>query len=460
MERGGPVVPVYIYEAPSAGGVGSGAASRWWLHHSLNALDDSLRAHASQLSLFAGDPVARLLELVQTAGARAVYWNRCYEPAGRARDAAAESALVAAGIEVRTFNGALLNEPPAVLNQEGRPFQVFTPYWRRCLALPVLAATRFSVSPMTAPRSWPRAQKSTTLALLDEHAAAAPWLALGEPGEKGAAKRLRDFVAQSMEAYDEQRDRPDLAGTSRLSAALHFGEVSPRQVWAAVKKSSRESGIFPPNNGARVFLGEIGWREFAQYSVFHFPHTVDQPFRLAFADFDWAADPEDRKLKAWQSGQTGYPFVDAGMRQLSQSGWMHNRVRMVVASFLVKHLRLPWQHGAAWFAQTLADADVANNTLGWQWSAGCGADAAPYFRIFAPVLQGNKFDPRGDYVRRWVPELARLPARAIHAPWLAEPEQLAVAGVRLGENYSPPIVDHVTARHEALAAFKALRRSR
>ena len=242
-----------------------------------------------------------------------------------------------------------------------------------------------------------------------------------------------------------------------LSPHLHFGEVSPRQVWAAVKALAKDSGVFPPSRGASVFLGELGWREFAYHLLFHFPHTPESPLREGFKNFPWADDPEQVKLRAWQRGLTGYPIVDAGMRQLWRAGWMHNRVRMIVASFLVKHLRLPWQHGAAWFWDTLVDADLASNTLGWQWSAGCGADAAPYFRIFAPVLQGRKFDSNGDYVRRWVPELAQLSAEHIHAPWEAAPAVLATAGVRLGDNYPQPIVDHAQARAEALAAFKQLR---
>jgi deoxyribodipyrimidine photo-lyase len=260
-----------------------------------------------------------------------------------------------------------------------------------------------------------------------------------------------------MADYDTSRNLPDRDGTSMLSPWLHFGELSPRQIWAAVKAEAKDTGVFPPNNGARVFLSEVGWREFAHHLLFHFPHTPGAPLREEFSRFPWAADPGGKKLRAWQRGQTGYPIVDAGMRQLWQIGWMHNRVRMVVASFLVKHLRLSWTHGAAWFWDTLVDADLASNTLGWQWSAGCGADAAPYFRIFAPVLQGVKFDQHGNYVRRWVPELARMPVEHIHAPWEAPMHVLAEAGVRLGENYPQPMVDHGTARDEALAALKELR---
>ncbi|MEX2044780.1 MAG: FAD-binding domain-containing protein, partial [Opitutus sp.] len=252
---------------------------------------------------------------------------------------------------------------------------------------------------------------------------------------------------------------PAEAGTSMLSGHLHFGEIGPRQVWAAVREIGLERGVFPPNRGAAVFLAELGWREFAHHLLFHFPHTPEQPLRAGFGRFPWAGDPGTVKLRAWQRGRTGYPIVDAGMRQLWETGWMHNRVRMIVASFLVKHLRLPWAEGAAWFWDTLVDADLSNNTLGWQWSAGCGADAAPYFRIFAPVLQGRKFDPDGAYVRRWLPELAGIPPKHIHAPWEAEESVLQRAGVKLGRDYPRPIVNHATARADALLAFRQMRDS-
>jgi deoxyribodipyrimidine photo-lyase len=281
---------------------------------------------------------------------------------------------------------------------------------------------------------------------------AATW----QPGEKGAARRLKLFVASAVGDYATGRDRPDRDGTSMLSPWLHFGELGPRQVWAAIRGLSRDSGVFPPGNGARVFLNEIGWREFAHHLLFHFPETPSRPLRPQFERFPWAGDPKGIQLTAWKTGMTGYPIVDAGMRQLWHSGWMHNRVRMVVASFLVKHLRVSWTKGAGWFWNTLVDADLANNTLGWQWSAGCGADAAPFFRIFAPVRQGERFDPDGAYVRRWVPELSRMPAKFIHRPWEAPADVLAAAGVFLGKSYPAPIVDHSSARSAALAAFRQM----
>jgi deoxyribodipyrimidine photo-lyase len=434
-----------------------GGASRWWLHRSLASLAESLRERGSRLVLARGESAAVLRELVRSTGAGAVYWNRRYEPAVIARDARIKSALAEAGIEVKSFNSALLHEPHTIANKQERPFQVFTPFWRHCLTLPVEAPVKSPARPLAAPAAWPRSLALDELDLAPRPKWDAGLAATWEPGEAGAAKRLKAFAARAMADYDDTRNLPDRDGTSMLSPWLHFGEIGPRQVWAAVNAMSKDTGVFPPSNGARVFLSEVGWREFAHHLLYHFPDTPERPLRAEFARFPWAEDPGGAKLKAWQRGRTGYPLVDAGLRQLWHTGWMHNRVRMVVASFLVKHLRLSWTHGAAWFWDTLVDADLASNTLGWQWSAGCGADAAPYFRIFAPVLQGLRFDTNGDYVRRWVPELARVPAEHIHAPWEAPPSVLASAGVRLGDNYPRPIVDHATARDSALAAFKELR---
>jgi deoxyribodipyrimidine photo-lyase len=457
LAHGGPVIPVYILDDAGEGPWRAGAAARWWLHQSLAALQAALRAHGSRLILARGNSRVVLRGLLDTTGAGSVCWNRRYEPAILARDRAIEGELVAAGIAVTTGNSALLHEPPSLLNKQGRPFQVFTPFWRTCLALPVTAPLRFAAQSIPAPTKWPRSLELEELELEPREPWGSGLAAAWQPGEAGGAKRLRRFAAKAMDGYAEDRNRPDLDGSSMLSPWLHAGELGPRQVWAAVKARSVATGVFPPSNGARVFLSELGWREFAHHLLFHFPQTPAQPFRADFARFAWAEDPDGARMRAWQRGRTGYPIVDAGMRQLWQTGWMHNRVRMIAASFLAKHLRLPWTAGAAWFWDTLVDADLANNTLGWQWIAGCGADAAPYFRVFAPVLQGGKFDPRGDYVRRWVPELARLPTENLQAPWEAPSAVLRAAGVRLGDTYPRPIVDHVEARNAALAAFKRLR---
>ena len=459
LNAGGPIIPVFILDDEGEGRWRPGAASRWWLHHSLVSLDASLRERGSRLVLARGDSLTILRELIAATRAAAVYWNRRYEPAVIARDRRIEAELTGTGIEVKTLNSLLLFEPHAIANKQGRPFQVFTPYWRHCLAQPVPDEITIPATSLPAPAKWPKSLGLAELALLPTLDWASGFSKTGDPGEAGARKRLKQFLTQKAADYDEARDRPDEEGTSLLSPHLHFGEIGPRQVWAAAKALSRDSGVFPANGGVQRFLTEVGWREFAYHLLAHFPETPEKPLRTKFDQFPWADDPDGVKLRAWQRGKTGYPLVDAGMRQLWKTGWMHNRVRMVVASFLVKHLRLSWTQGASWFWETLVDADLASNTLGWQWSAGCGADAAPYFRIFAPVSQGEKFDPKGGYVRRWLPELAAMPDEYIQKPWEAPADVLARAGVSLGENYPRPVVDHAEARAAALTAFKSLQTS-
>ncbi len=459
VSRGAPIIPLYILDDAGEGRWRPGGASRWWLHHSLAALDASLRGRGSRLILMRGDAREMLTRLARDLRAGAVYWNRRYEPAVIARDSAVKETLRADGVETKSFNSALLFEPHTIANRQGRPFQVFTPYWRHCLEQPVPPPVVSDEKSLPVPERWPVSSGLESLSLLPALRWDAGIAQTWEPGEEAARKSLKAFVSGRIESYAEDRDRPAGDGTSRLSPHLHFGEIGPWQIWAAVAARGKASGVFPSGNGARTYLTEIGWREFSHHLLFHFPETPEQPLRREYAAFPWAKDPDGGKLRAWQRGCTGYPIVDAGMRELWTTGWMHNRVRMIVASFLVKHLRLPWTSGAEWFWDTLVDADLAANTLGWQWSAGCGADAAPYFRIFAPVLQGGKFDAEGDYVRRWVPELARLPSKFIHAPWTAPATVRAQAEVVLGGNYPHPIVDHAHARAEALAAFKQLRSS-
>jgi deoxyribodipyrimidine photo-lyase len=459
LKRGAPVIPVYLLDDAGDGRWAPGGAARWWLHRSLSALAASLRERGSRLVLLAGDSAGLLAELARTTGAGAVYWNRRYEPAVIDRDKIIKAQLAARGLDARSFNSALLFEPHTITNKQGGPYQVFTPFWRHCQSLPVAEPSGLRARNLPAPESWPESLALEELRLQP----AVPWdKGLQDawiPGEAAAQARLRKFMAQSVDDYADRRNRPDVDGSSRLSPHLHFGELGPRQVWAAAKALGKESGVFPPSNGARVFLAEIGWREFAHHLLYHFPQTAGSPLRKEFASFPWAEDPAGAKLRAWRRGLTGYPIVDAGMRQLWRTGWMHNRVRMIAASFLVKHLRLDWTHGARWFWDTLVDADLASNTLGWQWTAGCGADAAPYFRVFAPVLQGVKFDPQGRYVREWLPELRKLSSEYIHSPWEAPATDLATAGVRLGVTYPHPVVDHGTARRDALEAWRMMRQS-
>lgn len=456
LKRGGPIIPVYILDEKGEGSWAPGGASRWWLDRSLLSLEASLRALGSRWVLRQGDSLAVLRELVEQTKAAAVYWNRRYEPAIVHRDAGVAIALRGQGLEVQTFNSALLFEPQTIQNKQGKPFQVFTPFWRHCLSLPVAEPVGRAPKKIPSPSKWPKSLTVDALGLRPR----IPWDAGLErawrPGEATAQQRFRGFL-KGVENYAEQRDLLSLNGSSRLSPSLHFGEISPRQIWAGIRGLSRQSGVFPVHGGAQKFLAELGWREFAYHLLHYFPKTPEVPLKDSFSRFPWARDPGNRVFSRWTRGQTGYPIVDAGMRDLWKTGGMPNRLRMIVGSFLVKHLRLPWQSGAAWFWDTLVDADLANNTLGWQWIAGCGADASPFFRIFAPVLQGQKFDPDGHYVRTWVPELSALPNAYLQSPWEAPPEVLDRAGVRLGVTYPAPIVDHRAARDAALAAYRTLK---
>jgi len=419
-------------------------------------LSASLEAKGSRLIVRRGPTEETLASLIEETGAGALYFNRLYEPEARSRDASVERSLArtAPSLTIRSFNGSLLFAPPDIQKKDGGPYQVFTRFWRACLALP--EPTR----PHPAPRSWPAPARWPASIALDALELrpridwAAAFHARWTPGERSARARLRRFVNRSLPEYGEDRNRPDRPGSSRLSPHLHFGEISPHRVWWEVKDRTARAPL--DGRSTETFLSEIGWREFANHLLYHFPATPEQPLRAEFGRFPWTRDAT--RLAAWQAGRTGFPFVDAGMRELWHTGWMHNRVRMVAGSFLVKNLLVPWQEGARWFWDTLVDADLANNTLGWQWIAGSGADAAPYFRIFNPVLQGEKFDPSGAYVRRWVPELAALPARWIHRPWEAPAEVLSEAGVTLGADYPRPVVDHAIARDRALAAYEQIRK--
>ena len=459
-ERGAPIIPVFIWDPAGESEWPLGGASQWWLHHSLIKLAETVASRGGRLIIRSGDSQAELTKLINETGAEAAYWCRRYEPAVIERDAAIKRKLSEAGVDARSFNGALLHEPHTIKNKQGNPFQVFTPYWRHCLSLDKAKPGGGAPEVWAAPAAWPDSMMVNDLGLLPKRDWADAFGGHHQPGEKGAQVALEAFLRDEVDEYNDQRNIPSIKGTSRLSPHLHFGEISPRQIWTAAEALGKSAGTFPSSNGARVFLSEVGWREFSFHLLYHFPQTPTDPLREDYNKFPWRTDHGGHLRKAWESGRTGYPIVDAGMRELWTTGWMHNRVRMIVASFLVKHLRLPWQRGAEWFWDTLVDADLAANTLGWQWSAGCGADAAPYFRIFAPVLQGKKFDADGEYVRRWVPELARLPKKFLHAPWEAPADVLVAAGITLGETYPEPVVDHKTARAEALAAFQELKAKR
>jgi deoxyribodipyrimidine photo-lyase len=457
LSGGGTVVPVFLFAPAEEGDWGPGGASRWWLHQSLKNLAADLEQRGSRLCLRGtDDSLAELLRLARECGAQRVVWNRRYEPAIRARDQAVKTALRAAGLTAESSNGALLHEPWSVATRAGTPFQVFTPFWRHCLSLPDPAEPLPAPSQLPAPPTWPAGVSLGSLGLLPHPDWAAGLRDAWTPGAAGAHSRLRHFLDAAFADYARRRDRPDLAATSRLSPHLHFGEIGPRRIWHATRALAAAHGDESTWRRSQ-FLTELGWREFGHHLLYHFPDTPLLPLRGEFARFPWKSSTE--ALRRWQRGQTGFPIVDAGMRELWHTGWMHNRVRMIAGSFLVKDLLIAWQEGARWFWDTLVDADLASNTLGWQWVAGCGADAAPYFRVFNPVLQGAKFDPDGAYVKRWIPELSGLPAEWIHQPWAAPPAVLQAAGLQLGGDYPAPCVDHALARNEALAALAHIKKA-
>jgi deoxyribodipyrimidine photo-lyase len=457
LASGAKVIPCYIDAPEEEAPWSPGAATRWWLHGALESLDAELRARGSRLVIRKGPTSAALAQLIDETGASAVYWNRLYEPALIARDQSIKAELKASGVEVQTCNAAMLLEPWQLATQAHTPFRVFTPFWRR------LSARLDQVPPCSAtPTALPlvpatlKTLQVADLGLLPKipwtHGMSKAW-DTSEHGAQQALARLRD---EAVAAYALERDQPGREGTSRLSPYLHFGQIGPRQILHELRGSQAADKRIPAG-AADTFLRQIGWRDFAHYLLFHFPETPEQPFQPMFRGLPVRQD--SAALKHWQRGRTGVPLVDAGMRELWETGWMHNRVRMVVASFLTKNLGIHWLEGARWFWETLVDADLANNTMGWQWSAGCGADAAPYYRIFNPVAQTERFDPEGKYLRRWLPELARLPDRWIARPWQAPPEVLRAAGVELGKSYRKPLVDLTVSREQALANYQTLRAS-
>lgn len=458
LARGQPIVPVFILDDADAGAWAPGAASRWWLHGSLEQLSAALNKMGSRLVLRRGPAQSVLESLTEETRAGAVFWNRCYEPSATRRDARIKAALSRRAV-VQSYNAALLCEPWTLANRQGAPYRVFTPFRRALFAGEPGERPADAPKSIPAPAIFPAGDDLASWRLRPETPDWAGGLRqMWQPGERAASERLSAFLDGPLTAYHEKRDFPAIDGTSRLSPHLHFGEIGPHQVIQAVRTRAVALTGNPLPQWADTFLAEIAWREFSHHLLFHFPELPTAPLRAEFASFPWEDDP--RALSAWQRGRTGYPIVDAGMRQLWTTGWMHNRVRMIVASFLVKDLLQPWRLGADWFWDTLADADLANNAANWQWVAGCGADAAPYFRIFNPALQGAKFDPGGHYVRRWVPELARLPDKLIHTPWAARPIDLADAGITPGKTYPLPIVDHAHARIRALSAFGRIQEDR
>lgn len=445
----GPVVFLYVLDDDTPGDWRTGGAGRWWLHHSLAALGARV-----PLVLRRGPADREIAAVLAETGATSVHFARDYAPWAEALEHRVKAACETAGATCHRYGGFLLHEPEAIRNGSGEPYRVYTPFSKACFA----AGEPKPLKPVPRFAAFTGKVKSDRLddwgLLPDKPDWSKGFSKLWTPGEDGAAARLRDFIRTGLADYADERDRPDRDVTSRLSPHLHFGEISPAQAWHAVRRAQLAAGG-KLDKTAEKFLKEVLWREFSYHLLHHWPTLPAEPFRPEFRGFPWREDPAG--LRAWQRGKTGYPIVDAGMRELWATGIMHNRVRMITASFLVKDLLIPWQEGERWFWDTLVDADIGNNAASWQWVAGCGADAAPYFRIFNPVLQGMKFDPQGAYVRKWVPELARLPDEFIHRPWEAPRLVLAAADVELGRNYPNPIVDHGKARDAALAAFQELK---
>ncbi len=451
---GGPVIPLYVLDDETPERRAEGAAGRWWLHHSLRSLDGDLRRLGSALVLRRGWAVEVLSSLIEETGARAIHFTRGYAPGDAETESRLNDVLAPRGVACRRFAGSLLVEPEAVRTRSGEPFRVFTPFHRACRSVRVEAPLP-APSRLDGPATWPASDRIEDWGLLPTKPNWSGGLRESwEAGEGAAQRRLDTFIDAALARYAADRDRPARAGTSRLSPHLAFGEISPRDCWHRVALAA-EAGGGAYASGGECFLRELAWRDFSYHLLHQSPDLAQVPFRREFAAFPWRED--GAALTAWRRGLTGYPIVDAGMRELWRTAWMHNRVRMIAASFLVKDLLLPWQAGEAWFRDTLVDADPASNAANWQWVAGCGADAAPYFRIFNPTLQGEKFDPGGDYVKRWLPELAGLPAAVVHRPWEAPAAVLAEAGVTLGATYPHPLVDHACARRRALEALARMR---
>ncbi len=443
MAAGRPVVPVYILDDASPGLWALGGAARWWLHHSLAALAGSLRQRGAPLILRRGPAAEVIADLVRETGAGAVHAGRMHEPWARRADAAVQAALGETPLHLHRT--ATLFDLEAIRTKTGGTYGVYTPFARACrlrgdLHAPSPAPDRIPAAPP------PRSENLDEWALLPRHPDWAGGLRdTWAVGEAAAQARLQAFLDKAVRGYDVGRNLPGQPGTSMLSAHLHWGELSPRQVW-------HTAAAVAGGEGLGVYLGELLWREFAAYLLWHNPHMPEQPLRPAFAKLPFRTAPPD--LHAWQRGRTGIPIVDAGMRQLWHIGWMHNRVRMIAASFLVKQLLIDWRAGEAWFWDTLVDADLASNAASWQWIAGSGIDSQPFFRVFNPVTQGQKWDGAGDYVRHWLPELARLPDKYLHAPWTASAAALGEAGITLGQQYPVPIADLAAARQRALETYR------
>ncbi|EDV28556.1 Deoxyribodipyrimidine photo-lyase [Trichoplax sp. H2] len=462
----GQLITVYIFDEDCSGKRRTGQACLWWLYHSLKSLRNQLSQWNIPLIVKSGkDAFTILKKLLDRYNADAIYWNRCYEPFEYNRDYSIEKRFVARKIKVETYQDRVLYEPWKVKNGKGQPFQLFPCYWNQCLSLPQprkpYDKPKFTVHNQGCVEyKYDDAGVWQLLASIADNDTSTRLQDFWHPGEEGAIQKLKRFMKNSLKVYSEKRDCIWLDATSNLSPYLHFGEISPFTIWhtACFMRHSTTRSISVPLHCTKRYLTELGWREFTCHLLFHYPDLPEKSFKSNFHQLKLEIDEE--KLHAWQNGSTGYPIVDAGMRQLSQAGFMPNRVRMIVASFLIMHLLIPWQKGEEWFWNRLVDADLAQSVCNWQWIAGCGPDVAPYFRMFNPVIQGEKFDAEGYYVRKWIPEIAKLPNSYVQKPWEAPPTMLKIANITLGKTYPRPIVEHKVARELALATYSQLKRKR
>ncbi|MFL2813241.1 MAG: cryptochrome/photolyase family protein [Candidatus Puniceispirillales bacterium] len=448
IELGKPIIPIYILDDDDANNRKLGDASKWWLHNSLKSIYSELEKVGSKILFFKGNAEDVIKKIIEETNADTVLWNRRYEPWAVKRDKSIKENLILKSKNVFSFNGSLLYEPWEIKSKIGNPLKVFTPFKRALLNKGVIFNVSKSPNTILSPSLWPSSLDIDDLDLVKNKLWTDKFANSWVPGSKTAKAKLISFKENNIHDYNKDRDIPSVLGTSKLSPHLRFGEISPKEIFIAMNDLEE-------NDGVLTYKSEIIWREFAHNLLWYFPDIHEKPIKNEFSKFMW--DNSQSNFDLWTKGMTGYPIVDAGMRELWSTGWMHNRIRMVTASFLTKHLLLPWQMGEKWFWNTLLDADPASNTSGWQWVSGSGADAAPYFRIFNPIIQGQKFDPEGEYVKKFIPELKDLPSKFIHEPWKADSALLKKSDIKLGETYPLPIVDHKFARERALNKYAEIR---
>ena len=448
IELGKPIIPIYILDDVDANNRKLGVASKWWLHNSLQSIHSELEKIGSKILFFRGNAEDVIKKIIEETNADTVLWNRRYEPWAVKRDKSIKENLISQSKNVFSFNGSLLYEPWEIKSKIGNPLKVFTPFKRALLNKGDVFEVSKSPNTIKSPSLWPSSLNVDDLDLVKNKSWTNKFANSWKPGSKTAKAKLISFKENKIRNYNKDRDIPSVLGTSKLSPHLRFGEISPKEIFIAMNDLEE-------NDGVLTYKSEIIWREFAHNLLWYFPDIHEKPIKKEFSKFTW--DNSQSNFDLWTKGMTGYPIVDAGMRELWSTGWMHNRIRMVTASFLTKHLLLPWQMGEKWFWNTLLDADPASNTSGWQWVSGSGADAAPYFRIFNPIIQGQKFDPKGEYVKKFIPELNNLPSKFIHEPWKADSALLKKSDIKLGETYPLPIVDHKFARERALKKYEEIR---